>query len=179
MIRLSDEDLAKMTAFQNKYLGKKKHKIYPYKHPILYQAQRYAMGDDCMRVLITGTNAYSDNYYSYNDDNVQKTILFAIKHKVNYNMLNHMAHDFNYILIDNMANAYGSDTITVDQCKEYHVVEARDVLNVCQLIKGLNVRHSMLNINVGNCGKHKPILINVEYEENFELNALISTWEVG
>ena len=40
MIKLTDEDLAKMTAFQNKYLGKKKHSIYPYKRPILYQAQR-------------------------------------------------------------------------------------------------------------------------------------------
>ena len=179
MIKLSKEDLSKMCAFQNKYRGKKTHLIYPYKLPILYQAQRYAMGDDYIRVLITGINAYSDNYYSYNDKKAQNAILFAIRHKVNFNMLNHMARDFKYILVDDMANAYGSDTITRDQCKEYHVVKGVDVLNVCQLIKGLNVRHSMLMIKIGCCGKHKPVLINVRYEDDFELNALIGTWEVG
>lgn len=178
MIKLTDEDLAKMTAFQNKYLGKKKHLIYPYKRPILYQAQRYALGDDYMRVLITGTNAYSDNYYSYNDEKAQNAILFAIRHKVNFNMLNHMAHDFKYILVDDTANAYGVDSVTREQCKEYHVVKAADVLNVCQLIKGLNVRHSMLTINLGYCGKHKPVLINARYEDDFELNALIGVWEI-
>lgn len=179
MIKLSKEDLSKMCAFQNKYCRKKTHLIYPYKIPILYQAQRYALGDDFMRVLITGIDAYSDNYYSYNDENVQNAILFAIRHKVNFNMLNHMAHDFKYILVDDMANAYGSDTITRDRCKEYHVVLSADVLNVCQLIKGLNVRHSMLMVNLGYSGKHKPILISVRYEDDFELNALIGTWEVG
>lgn len=179
MIKLTSEDHAKMTAFQNKYLGKKKHSVYPYKHPILYQSQRYAMGDDYMRVLITGTNANSDNYFSYNDDKAQKAILFAIKHKVNFNMLNRMAHDYRYILLDNCANAYGSDSITREKCKSYQTIKGIDLLNVCQLIKGLNVRHSILDVRLGYCGKHKPVLINVRYEEDFELNALIGVWEVG
>ena len=77
------------------------------------------------------------------------------------------------------SNAFSfQDTITRDQCKEYHVVKGVDVLNVCQLIKGLNVRHSMLMIKIGCCGKHKPVLINVRYEDDFELNALIGIWRV-